>query len=299
MPKRSDVVAEDSAVEEFRRRYSKLHVHLSSIWRLAIVYESDVRIYNDILETFEPFLDVTDWYVPNEFLHGRPEHLSIVGGGARANQRMMSRSKFELYAVPGFEALGRELRRLESMQQLTVSSSSSPAPDSAEVWVVYGRDEKFRKEVFRFLRDVGLKPIEFSKAIARSGSGSPSVIDVVLKEISNAPAIVCLFTPDDRAELREELRGEPGNSSDTAEVDRSKDGGYQPRPNVLLETGMALAVMRHRTVIVSHGQMRPISDLDGLHEVRWKDSPKVRADLINRLDAMGLPVDRHGVDWLS
>ena len=87
--------------------------------------------------------------------------------------------------------------------------TSRPPEDSSEVWVIYGRDEAFRRTIFELLRSVGLKPIEFESAVKRSGSGSPFVLDVVLNEIGRAPAVVSLLTPDDYAELNEELRAEP------------------------------------------------------------------------------------------
>lgn len=223
------------------------------------------------------------------------QSLAYVGGNTRANELRVSRSRFDFYAVPALEGIAREIKRREARPDAPGRAKIAPNPSTPEIWVIYGRNEHFRKIIFRFLRDVGLQPIEFNTAVARSGSGSPNVIDVVLKEIMNAPAIVCLFTPDDYAELRPELR----DDSDDTQLDHRKDAGFQPRPNVLLETGMALAAMRHQTVIVSEGKMREISDLGGLHEVRWRDSPEVRHDLLNRLEAIGCPVDRSGVDWLS
>jgi predicted nucleotide-binding protein len=138
-----------------------------------------------------------------------------------------------------------------------------------------------------------MRPIEFETVVTRSGSGSPFVLDVVLREIRRAPAIVSLLTPDDYAELREEIRAK------LKDDEASKDAGYQPRPNVILETGMALAALRHRTILVTRGSLRAISDMEGLHDVRWDDTIKKRNQLLGRLLAMGCPVDRSGSDWLD
>ena len=288
---------DDLSQETLHRQHSKLRVLLITVSDRRNVSESEVRTYHDVLNVLSASdMDVKDWYVPNALLRGITSRVSNGLGDWTTQERTVSRSKFDLYAVPAFEALGRELNRRTSNQHAASPSTSSPLPDSAEVWVVYGRNEEFRRTIFHLLRDIGLQPIEFNKAIVRSGYGSPNVIDVVLKEIATAPAIVCLLTPDDHAELRIELRPAP---RDDAKLNDSTDGGYQPRPNVLLETGMALAAMRHRTIIVSMGHMREISDLSGLHEVRWRNAPEVRIDLVNRLEAIGCPVDRLGVDWMT
>lgn len=165
--------------------------------------------------------------------------------------------------------------------------------DRSEVWVIYGRDESFRKTIFELLRSVRLNPIEFETAVTRSGSGSPFVLDVVLNEIGKAPAIVSLLTPDDYAELREDLRADPKDAED------HKDSGRQPRPNVILETGMALALLRNRTVLVTKGQLREISDILGVHSVRWDGTIQKRNALVKRLEAIGCPVNTSGSDWLG
>lgn len=288
-------------LEEIRRLIDKLRAFLRSIEAQRVVYESDVNTYNDLISRFHS-LGVSvddDWYVPTDRLQESPQNVSYVGGTARDKERRIGQGKFRVYAVPAFEALSRELLRRESRLLPATRNNAEPRANPAEVWVIYGRNDQFRKLIFRLLRDVGLEPIEFSEAVARSGSGLPFVLDVVLNEIANAPAIVCLFTPDDYAELREELRSTPTNANDSAESERLKEHGYQPRPNVLLETGMALAAMRDKTLIVSMGRLREISDLGGLHEVRWDDSPAIRLALVNRLEAMGCPVNKRGRDWLE
>jgi predicted nucleotide-binding protein len=119
------------------------------------------------------------------------------------------------------------------------------------------------------------------------------VLDVVLGEIRKAPAIVSLLSPDDYAELRKDLRKEP--KDDPAHT----QAGYQPRPNVILETGMALALMRDRTIVVTKGRLRELSDVSGLHAVQWDDTPAKRKDLVQRLQKLGLPADTTGSDWLG
>ena len=168
---------------------------------------------------------------------------------------------------------------------------SASSYDPSEVWVIHGRDEEFRRIIFDLLRKVRLHPIEFTEAVARSGSGAPVVIDLVLQEIQNAPAVVALLTPDDKAELRYELRPEPKDAPDNVQA------GYQPRPNVVLETGMALAALRNKTILVTKDDLREISDILGVHTVRWRDTTAKRSELVERLRGIGCPVVTSGTDW--
>lgn len=163
----------------------------------------------------------------------------------------------------------------------------------AEVWVIFGRDLTLKDQIFDVLRKVHLRPIEFGRAVRRSGSASPFVLDVVLGEIRRAPAIVALLSADESAELRPDLQDK------ALEEEHRREAGYQPRPNVLLETGMALALMRERTLVVKSGHLRSITDIQGLHELKWDNSAKKRFDLVTRLEKLGLPVDKEDDDWIG
>lgn len=183
----------------------------------------------------------------------------------------------------------------EGAQPLKGHTMTKASNDPAEVWVIYGRNGRVRDEIFDLLRKVHLHPIEFIRAVHRSGQASPVVLDVVLREIRQAPAIVAILSPDDYAELREDLRSD---DSSLTEEERTEPG-YQPRQNVLLETGMALAAMRDRTIVLTTGRMRGMSDLGGIHDVRWDNSEEKRFDLVGRLANLNLPVNRDGIDWLK
>ncbi|MBL8223562.1 MAG: nucleotide-binding protein, partial [Bryobacterales bacterium] len=82
---------------------------------------------------------------------------------------------------------------------------------------------------------------------------------------------------------------------------RPHDGetAFQPRPNVILEAGMALATDEARTILVSTGALRGMSDLDGRHVVRLNNSAERRNDLAQRLKIAGCDPDTNGTDWLS
>lgn len=160
--------------------------------------------------------------------------------------------------------------------------------DSRKVFVIHGRNDAARRGVFAFLRSIGLEPIEWSRAIAMTGKGSPYIGDVLTVAFSQAQAVVVLQTPDDVAHLHESLTY-PGDPDTSPQM--------QPRPNVLFEAGMALARDEDRTIIVELGQVRSFSDIHGRHVVRLNNSVEKRQDLASRLRTAGCAVVLDGTDW--
>jgi predicted nucleotide-binding protein len=71
----------------------------------------------------------------------------------------------------------------------------------------------------------------------------------------------------------------------------------QPRPNVLLEGGMALGLFPDRTVIVELGTLRPVSDIGERHVIRMNDTGERRHELAQRLQTAGCEVNMTGTDW--
>jgi len=169
---------------------------------------------------------------------------------------------------------------------------SKPKVDARKVFVVYGRNSAARDALFHFLRAIGLHPLEWDEIVQATGEGSPYTGRVLEVGFSLAQAVVVLLTPDDEARLREPLWGkdEPRHETDLTP---------QPRPNVLVEAGMALGQHRDRTVIVEMGRLRPISDLFGRHVVRLDNTPQQRKALAQRLETAGCAVNLAGNDWLS
>ncbi|MFQ1004375.1 TIR domain-containing protein [Modestobacter sp. SSW1-42] len=165
---------------------------------------------------------------------------------------------------------------------------SAPTPNPRDVFVIHGRNEPARAALFSFLRSIGLKPIEWSQAIAMTGTGSPYIGEVLDAAFSAAQAIVVLETPDDIAYLHPSL---------TYPGDPECDAQPQPRPNVLFEAGMAMGRDPRRTVIVELGRVRVFSDIHGRHVVRLDNSVGKRQDLAARLEAAGCAVDLSGRDW--
>ncbi|MFD6612915.1 TIR domain-containing protein [Micromonospora chalcea] len=122
------------------------------------------------------------------------------------------------------------------------------------VAVAYGRDLHAKEAVESFITDLGLVPLSFDKAILRAAGGLPNTMDAVRSLFDGVQAVVVVFTPDDLATTNPALR--------RGEMDALYVG--QPRQNVLIETGMAIAALPERTVLARIGKVRPASNLDGL-----------------------------------
>jgi len=186
----------------------------------------------------------------------------------------------------------------EFLLNLTVQDKVSPEPiqkkenvDNRKVFVVHGRDERLRKSIFDFLTALRLDPIEWPEAVHATGEGTPYV-GKVLRIINSAQAIVVLLTPDDLAHLREELwkKNEP-------EFEKMLSG--QPRPNVLIELGMALSINEPGTIIIQVGEIKEISDIKGRHILRLDNTAAAKNQFVQRLKTAGCEVKTIGDDWLE
>lgn len=162
--------------------------------------------------------------------------------------------------------------------------------DKRNVFVVHGRNLEARNSLFRFLRSIGLRPLEWSQAIQLTGKASPFIGEILDVAFSKAQAVVVLFTPDDEARLREPFRG-------SKEAAHETELTGQARPNVLFEAGMAMGRNPDRTVMVELGDLRPFSDIAGRHTIKLDNSSAARHELAQRLETAGCAVDLTGRDW--
>ncbi len=80
-------------------------------------------------------------------------------------------------------------------------------PDPSHVFVVHGRDHKARDAFFAFLTAIGLRPIEWSRAITLTKKANPFIGEILDAAFSNAQAVLVLLTPDDEARLRQDFHG--------------------------------------------------------------------------------------------
>jgi len=156
-------------------------------------------------------------------------------------------------------------------------------PDPRRVFIVYGRNTKAYDAMRLFLQSLKLDPLTFDE-VRNTLRGSPFVGDVVRAGLERAQGIIVLFTPDEYACLRPSL-----SSAHDAENDLER---WQPRPNVILEAGMALAISEQRTILVLLGKGVVLaSDLLGRHYINVDNDPKSRARLRDALAGIGCSID--------
>ncbi len=161
-----------------------------------------------------------------------------------------------------------------------------------KVFVVHGRNEDLRKSMFDFLRSLSLEPIEWRKAIAATGIGSPSIAEIIDAAFEQAVAVVVLLTPDDDVILKKDFR----KSTDPA-YERRYVG--QARANVLFEAGMAFGRYPDQTVLVQVGDVKPFSDIGGRHVTRLGNDPESRSEFVTKLRNANCAVDDGGTDWFK
>lgn len=169
-------------------------------------------------------------------------------------------------------------------------NDGSAAGRGRRVFLVHGRDSGAREALTALLRAFDLKVINWRDASAHAGGGTPYTGDVVAAGMELADAVVVLLTPDDIANVRPAFRL-PGDGPHELEPTG------QARLNVIFEAGMAVARDRDRVVLVEVGQVRKMSDIEGLNIIRLHNDVDRRKDLAQRLRSAGLAVDTDGEEW--
>jgi hypothetical protein len=158
--------------------------------------------------------------------------------------------------------------------------------------VVHGRNLAARNAMYAFLLALGLSPIDWASAVRETGKGAPHNLEAARAAIEAAQAVVVVFTAEDEARLLPSLV----STSDSPE---EADYRGQPRPNVLLEAGMAFALAPTRTIIVELGPVARASDLEGLNAVRITNGRVERWALRDRLVKAGCAIAEHHGQFLE
>jgi predicted nucleotide-binding protein len=155
------------------------------------------------------------------------------------------------------------------------------------VMVIYGHDEEANRALFNWLRAIGLEPMEWSQLVKLSGDASPYVGQVLEQAFVAAQAVLAFFTPDESVIARGASRS------------NKNSWRLQARPNVLIESGMALVTHPQRTVLVVLGDQELPSDLAGRHYIRLNNTAGPIYELASRLADAGCDVNRTGTQWLD
>lgn len=204
----------------------------------------------------------------------------------------------------GWESIARDICvALEGLQGGAARASGAASDSEADevarrrVFVVYGRREELVSDLFGFLQALSLEPMEWdalvSMTIQQKGTGgNPDNFTIIRTGFRNAHGCVVMFSPDDEARILSRLH----KASDGPE-ERKLRG--QPRQNVLLEAGYALAYDQAHTLIVTAGTVRPISDLSGMDFAHLDNTSASRKAIAQRLRDMGFAVRTEGKLWLS
>lgn len=182
------------------------------------------------------------------------------------------------------EEWGRRSSPLPAPVEHDSASTDGGNAVSNSVFVVFGHDEDAKEALYSFLRTVELKVITWAHAV-EMGSGSQSTHEIVRNGIDSATAVIILFTPDEIAQRRPDLSGDPSLR-------------HQPRPNVLFEAGWAFGAHRNKAIVVEVGMTHSVSDIDGINNVRMKDASSLN-DLASRLEKAGCSVCRTDSNWNS
>ena len=176
------------------------------------------------------------------------------------------------------------------LKRNTLANKSSKKADT--VFVVHGRNTKARDELAQILRSLDIKVIEWSKAVTLTQKPNPYIGEVIDAGFAHAQAIVVLLTADDEAKLKDKFV----TPSDQA-FEQKLTG--QPRQNVLFEAGMAFGKNSATTVLVRIGNLRPMSDVAGIHILHLSDSATTRKQFVSKLKIAGVLLNEDGEDWLT
>ncbi|AVT81057.1 nucleotide-binding protein [Rhodopseudomonas palustris] len=178
-------------------------------------------------------------------------------------------------------------------QTKTAKNIKVKATKDNSMFVVHGRDAALNRDMYAFLSSIGIVPMEWNHAIkAAKGGANPIVGDVIREAMEKVQGVMVLLSPDEESKLRSKL---------ATDSDKRKNlhlRGFQPRPNVILEAGLALGAHSEKTILVQVGEIREISDIAGKHMVNLSNSIPSRKHLADRLESkLKFKVDLTGTTW--
>ncbi|OAN41061.1 hypothetical protein A4X16_12060 [Microbacterium sp. H83] len=103
--------------------------------------------------------------------------------------------------------------------------------------------------------------------------------------------MIVLMTPDDlayvKADFYDPVRDDPREARETG----------QARQNVIFEAGWAMALGQEKVILVRVGDVRPLSDIDGLNYVWLTNDVDSRRQLITRLRNCDVEVHDNHDRW--
>jgi predicted nucleotide-binding protein len=145
-----------------------------------------------------------------------------------------------------------------------VASRRSLTPATNDVFVIHGRDETNQLRLSKLIReDFKLTPIVL---LDKPGRSAPT-IDKFERHAQTCSYAIALFTADDRV------------------ITRGGEEYWQPRPNVIFETGWFVGRLgKERVLILLQEGVKIYSDFDGVNRIQFRDDVEdkfraIRAEL--------------------
>lgn len=193
----------------------------------------------------------------------------------------------EVRLINRLSSIGCKINGAISTQLVTKEQGSQVMEietDPRNVFVVHGRNEHIQKELFSFLKMLGLFPIPWGDAVSATNTSAPYTGRIVEALLKKAQAVVVLLTEDDELQII--------SDNIIRQVAISNKSIYLPRPNVVFEAGMALSSTRlaERTILVQHGNVRLWDAIEGRHRIKLSDTIAHRQDLAKSLRDAGCPI---------
>jgi predicted nucleotide-binding protein len=212
---------------------------------------------------------------------GLPPHLQIVG-------LCFERNSFAKACRQLAVELDRVVTYLSASTKVSLLSNriDNGVPDMSQenatrVFVIHGRNLALLEELRIWFDSLGLHAKAFDDLRAEMG-GSPTIMEVIHKGMTEARAIVVLITPDEAAFLRPEFQRETDSRDDKER--------WQARPNVLFEAGMAFAMAGSKRTLLLVAGAELFSDVAGIHYLGIPQDAASRDRLKIALRNMGCDV---------
>lgn len=164
------------------------------------------------------------------------------------------------YAITPY---GREAARDLILQQSEAIRNLESKDAREKVFIIHGHDEEFKKSVYSFVQELGLRPVVLHEVedLGRT------IIEKLESEVKNARFALALWSPDDI----------------------TPSGAGRARQNVILETGIFCnALTRAGVRILAKGEVEIPSDLDGVLRVLVDDEGRWKQQLVRELSAAGI-----------
>jgi hypothetical protein len=148
-------------------------------------------------------------------------------------------------------------------------------------FIIHGHDHEARRAVEKFMRSLGVEVVPFHRAPSEAND-MEQVLYKLRAGIEQADVVIALLTPDEQATWHDPVTGAYSGKT----LNGESLAGWQPRPNVILETGLAAGIAKGKTIVVRVGPVRTISDLAGVLMINLEDAlagEKLRDAVLERV----------------